>query len=117
MLDFKQRRIKRHIRVQAKVRGTAARPRLVVSRSLKYLNCQFIDDSIHKTLLALYERNVDFKKTKATPVERAKILGEKVAASAKEAGITKAVFDRSGVKYHGRIKALAEAARAAGLEF
>lgn len=117
MLDFKQRRGRRHLRIKTRVRGTADIPRLVVSRSLKYLNCQFIDDTLKKTILSLSDRTMDVKKSKLPPTAKAKILGDQAAAVAQQAGISRVVFDRAGYKYHGRVKAFAEAARAGGLKF
>ncbi len=100
-------------RIRARIRGTAARPRLSVYRSLTSLSAQLIDDDAGTTLLAAHSREAKAKLT----VAGAKKLGTLVAKKAKEAKITVVVFDRNAYKYHGRIKALADAARAGGLQF
>jgi large subunit ribosomal protein L18 len=106
-----QRRLKRRRRVRAKVRGTAARPRLSVFRSNRGLFVQLIDDENGVTLAAAeWTEARDLK-----PMERAKKVGELVAERAKKAGIERAVFDRGGYQYHGRVKALADGAREGGL--
>ena len=101
-------------RTRAKVQGTAERPRLSVFRSLKHITAQVIDDAQGKTLAASTDLKMDAKKT---GLELAAMVGQEVAAKAKAAGITKVVFDKGQFRFHGRIKALAEAARAGGLEF
>ncbi len=111
------RLLRRRARIQAKIKGTASRPRLSVYRSLRYLECQLIDDTTACTLLALTDRHHGKKKKEFPPCERAKKLGSELAVAAQAKGIKKVVFDRRGFKYHGRIKALAEAARQAGLQF
>jgi large subunit ribosomal protein L18 len=105
-------RLKRHRRVRAHVIGTAARPRLCVFRSLKHISGQIIDDESGRTLAM-----VNDQKLKGPKAERAKQVGEQLAAKAKTAKITTVVFDRGGYLYHGRVKALAEGARAGGLKF
>ena len=114
-------RLRRHLRVRKKVVGTQERPRLVVRRSSLHLYAQIIDDLAGKTLLIRSTLHSDFKgaskKSKGGNVEAAKKLGEVVAQAAKAAGVKKVVFDRGGYQYHGRVKALAEAARSQGLEF
>ncbi len=107
----KRSRIKKKIR--AKLSGTIERPRLVVFKSNKFIYAQVIDDSTGKTLAS----SSDMKITKGTKTEHAKAVGAEVAKLAMAAKIKKVVFDRSGFKYTGRIKALADEARAAGLEF
>ena len=109
----------RHVRIRRIVRGTAERPRLAVFRSLNHVYAQLIDDSTGKTIAAADSRSPEFRQrlTKGANVAAAKVVGELVAQKAKERGITQAVFDRGGYQYHGRVKALAEAARAAGLKF
>ncbi len=99
--------------------GTAERPRLAVFRSLNHIYAQVIDDTAGRTLVAVDSRAADFRaRTKAGGnVAAAKIVGELLAQRAKAAGISKVVFDRGGYQYHGRVKALADAARAAGLGF
>ena len=103
----------RRRRVRAQVRGTAARPRLSVFRSLLHITAQLIDDDAGKTLAA-----ASTKECKAKPtVDGAAKVGELIAKKAKDAKISSIVFDRNGYAYHGRIKALADAAREAGLSF
>lgn len=108
----REKRKLRHNRVRAKIFGTEKRPRLNVYRSLKNCFIQIIDDEAGKTLIALDDRNIKGKKA-----ERAAELGKKLAQEAKKNGITNVVFDRGGFKYHGRVKALADEARAGGLKF
>jgi large subunit ribosomal protein L18 len=112
-------RKKRHIRVRTKIIGTSARPRLNVYRGLKNMYAQIIDDYKKKTLISCATFTKDFKKklVYGGNVKAAALLGEIVAEKAKNAGITKVVFDRGGFLYHGRIKAFADAARKAGLIF
>jgi large subunit ribosomal protein L18 len=109
----------RHLRIRRVVRGTAERPRLAVFRSLNHVYAQLIDDSAGRTVVAADSRSPEFRQRlpKGANVAAAKVVGELVAQKAKEHGITQAVFDRGGYQYHGRVKALAEAARAAGLKF
>jgi len=105
-----------HRRIRRKLGGTADRPRLAVFRSVAHIYCQVIDDSQGKTLVSA--SSVDKgAKTNGGNVAAAKAIGKLVADRAKEKGIKAVVFDRGGYQYHGRIKALADAARAAGLEF
>lgn len=106
-------RKKRHVKIRAKLSGTAQKPRLVVFRSLNATYGQLIDDASGKTLLA----NSDIKAKKGAKLERAKKVGAELAEKAKAAGIETCVFDRNGYKYHGRVKALAEGAREGGLKF
>lgn len=111
---------KRHARIRRKVIGTPERPRLAVFRSLKHIGCQVIDDAAGKTLLAVSTLSEDLRK--ALPkgggnVAAAARVGELVAAKAVKAGIKQVVFDRGGHRYHGRIQALADAARKGGLAF
>lgn len=114
-----QRR-RRHVRVRAKVNGTAARPRLNVFRSSAHIYCQVIDDVNGHTLVAASDLE-DAVREKAgegaTKVARAKAVGETIAERAKEAGVDAVVFDRGGFLYHGRIKAVADGARESGLKF
>jgi large subunit ribosomal protein L18 len=109
----------RHIRVRRQVQGTAARPRLVVFRSLNHIYAQVIDDADGKTLVSVASRAPEFRAKMKTGgnVAAAKLVGELVAQRAKAKGIGPVVFDRGGYQYHGRVKALAEAARAGGLAF
>lgn len=107
-------RIRRHSRVRAKIKGTKDIPRVSVFRSNRYLFVQLIDDAAGKTIVAGSDRNAKLKGSKS---EVATKLAKLVADSATKAGISKVVFDRGGYKYHGRVKALAEALRAEGLKF
>lgn len=111
MLDKKTKRVNR---VRAKVIGTPERPRLAVFRSLKHISAQIIDDSKAITLVSASDLSV--KEATGTPVEIAQKVGEFLAQKAKEAKIKAVCFDRRANRYHGRIKALAEGARAGGLE-
>ncbi|MES2014588.1 MAG: 50S ribosomal protein L18 [Patescibacteria group bacterium] len=106
-------RERRHRRIRAKVKGTASCPRLAIFRSNKYLYAQVIDDDSASTLASASSMDVKGK----TMMEDAKIVGERVAAAAVAKGIKKVVFDRAGFTFTGRVRALAEAARAGGLEF
>ncbi len=109
---------RRHARLRQKVAGTAARPRMAVYRSLRHMSVQFIDDAAGRTLVALSTQSADFPKdTYGGNVKAAAQLGKMAAEKAKAAGIEAVVFDKGGRKYHGRIKALADAAREAGLKF
>ncbi len=107
------RREKRKAHIRKTISGTAELPRLSVHRSNKHIYGQLIDDLNHKTLMTVN----DMKVTKGTPVEKAKTVGLELAALAQKAKITKVVFDRSGFKFHGRVKAVAEGAREGGLQF
>ncbi|MCB2223137.1 MAG: 50S ribosomal protein L18 [Actinobacteria bacterium] len=109
-------RRRRHFRVRKKVRGTAARPRLAVFRSNRYISAQMIDDVEGRTLAAASSQEADLR-AKTLTVETAAEVGKLIAGRAKDAGIEEAVFDRGGLKYHGRVKALADAAREEGLRF
>jgi large subunit ribosomal protein L18 len=109
-------RRRRHFRVRKSVHGTQTRPRLAVFRSNRHIYAQIIDDDGGRTLVAA-SSGESAVKTDGLTVETATAVGNLVGARASDAGITKVVFDRGGYKYHGRIKALAEAAREAGLEF
>ncbi len=110
---------RRHCRVRRKVFGTAERPRLAVFRSNQHIYAQVIDDTQHHTLVAASTVDTTLKselKSKAT-CDASSAVGKLIAQRALEKGITKVVFDRGGNIYHGRVKALAEAAREAGLDF
>ncbi len=106
-------RIHRHRRVRARLTGTAARPRLAVFRSAKHLRAQLIDDQAGRTLASAS----DMQLTTGTKTERAAAVGKLLAEQATAAKITTCVFDRGGHRFHGRVKALAEAAREHGLKF
>ena len=111
-------RRRRHFRVRKKVVGTAARPRLVVSRSSRHLVAQVIDDALGQTLASASTMEADLRKDSSSDKSaKARIVGELVAKRAKEKGISAVVFDRGGSKYHGRIAALADSARENGLDF
>lgn len=106
-------RMRRHNRIRAKVSGTPAIPRLAIFRSARHISAQLIDDVSSTTIAAAG----DIKIAKGTKLEHAVSVGNEIAAKAKEKKITKVVFDRGGFLYAGRVKALADAARAAGLIF
>ena len=111
-------RSRRHRRVRKKVHGTATRPRLAIARSNKHLTAQVIDDDAGRTLASASTLEADFRKQQSGGnVAAATAVGALVAERAKQAGISAVVFDRGGFLYHGRVAAIAEAARAAGLEF
>ena len=112
----REARIRRHRRVRKKVLGTAERPRLAVFRSNRHITAQVIDDRSGRTLAAASTHEADLRGGSAT-VEAAGKVGALLAERAKAAGIEKVVFDRGGFIYHGRVAALADAARDAGLEF
>jgi large subunit ribosomal protein L18 len=109
----------RHFRVRKKVVGTPERPRLNVFRSLKHIYAQIIDDYSGKTLASAstIDKELKGKITTGGNIEAAKIVGSLIARRAVEKGIKRVVFDRGGYLYHGRVKALADAAREGGLEF
>ena len=108
-----------HERIRKKIHGTPARPRLAVFRSQAHIYAQVIDDDAGRTILAVDTRSKEFRQGHKTGgnVAAAKVVGEMLAQRAKSQGIERVVFDRGGFKYHGRVKALADAARAAGLVF
>ena len=114
-----QRRNKIKARIRGRISGTAARPRMCVTRSNNNIYVQVIDDVAHKTLVGVSTLGPEFKATgkKSGTVEGAAAIGEIIGKKALEAGITEVVFDRGGNLYHGRVKAVAEAAREAGLKF
>jgi large subunit ribosomal protein L18 len=117
--DRRAPREKRHYRLRRWVRGTAARPRLAVFRSLNHIYAQVVDDETGRTLVAADSRSKEFRtgQPRGGNVAAAKAVGTLLAERAKAAGLARVVFDRGGFKYHGRVKALADAARAGGLEF
>lgn len=123
MNSMKEKRFKlrrRHLRVRRKVQGTIERPRLAVHRTLKHIYAQVIDDVTGRTLASASTVVKEVKpklKKGGGNVEAAKAVGAEIAARARAAGVTKVVFDRGGYQYHGRVKALADAARKGGLEF
>jgi large subunit ribosomal protein L18 len=109
------RRLKRRRRVRAKVTGTAERPRISVFRSNRGIFAQLVDDDAGRTLASVNWIESDLRSLK--PMEQATRAGELLAERAKAAGVETAVFDRGGYRYHGRVRALAEGARAGGLQF
>ncbi|ETP69690.1 50S ribosomal protein L18 [Planococcus glaciei] len=115
-LDKNASRKKRHARVRSKITGTASRPRLNVFRSNKYIYAQLIDDVNGVTLVSASSMEKDFEGSKGN-IEAAAKVGETIAKRAVEQQLSSIVFDRGGYLYHGRIKALAEAARENGLQF
>jgi len=134
VLEKKEKRLRRHKRVRAKIFGTANRPRLYVFRSAKHIYCQLIDDEKGRTLIAASDQNLKIKnqkpktkiKNKKTEKDKKPLsgkvalafeVGKLVAQKALKNKIERVVFDRGGYKYHGRVKALAEGAREGGLKF
>lgn len=113
----KESRSRRRSRIRKKVIGTQEKPRLSVFRSLNHIYVQAIDDSTGKTLFAASSSEVKGKSKGTGNRDAAKAVGELIASRCKDKGIESVVFDRGGYLYHGRVKALAEAARAAGLKF
>ncbi len=110
-------RSRRHVRVRKHLTGTAARPRLVVNRSSRHIAVQLVDDLAGHTLAAASTIEPDVRAMDGDKKAKAARVGELIAARAKAAGVSRVVFDRGGHDYHGRIAALANAAREAGLEF
>ena len=122
MLEKQIKKIRRHNRVRAKIKGTIEIPRLCVSRSSKHLSVQLIDDVAGKTILSLNDSKIKVSSTEKGKSEGNKVLmaraiGKEIAEKAVAVKIKKIVFDRGGYKYHGRVKAVAEGAREGGLEF
>jgi large subunit ribosomal protein L18 len=114
---LRKARIRRHHRVRKNVRGTAARPRLAVFRSNNHITAQVIDDGTGKTLAAASTTEADLRGGATGNKDAAAKVGARVAERAKAAGVSKVVFDRGGFLYHGRVAAVADAARENGLEF
>lgn len=121
MLEKQEKRKRRHRRVRAKISGTSKVPRLSIFKSSKYIYTQLIDDQKGKTILSSNDLKLKKTKTKTSSssgkVGLAREVGKIIAEKAVKKGIKKIVFDRSGYKYHGRVKALAEGARGGGLKF
>jgi large subunit ribosomal protein L18 len=111
-----QSRTRRHRRVRKKVQGTAARPRLAVFRSNRHISAQLIDDTTGRTLVAASTAEPDVRSGATSTVEAAKKVGLLIGERARGADITRVVFDRGGFRYHGRVAAVADGAREAGLE-
>jgi large subunit ribosomal protein L18 len=105
-------RARRHLRVRKRVSGTAERPRLVVFRSLKHIYAQLVDDTASHTLAQVSDHKLSGKKS-----DKSTEVGKLIAQKAKDAGVSRVVFDRAGYRYHGRVKAVADGAREGGLEF
>ncbi|HMM12815.1 MAG TPA: 50S ribosomal protein L18 [Bacteroidales bacterium] len=120
-MSFKNTKLKRRLGIKKRIRkivsGSPERPRLSVFRSNKEIYAQLIDDKAGRTLLAVSSRDKGLDETKVNKTEQAKITGKRLAEKAIAAGIEACVFDRNGYLYHGRVKALAEAAREGGLKF
>ena len=110
----RQSRERRHARVREKVRGSAARPRLAVFRSLTHIYAQLVDDDAGRTLAAASSNEA--KDAKGKRIESAKSVGALLGDRAKQKGVTEVVFDRGGYRYHGRVKALADGVREAGVK-
>jgi large subunit ribosomal protein L18 len=108
-------RIRRHLRVRKNVSGDAARPRLVVNRSSKHIFVQLVDDTAGRTLASASTLDTSIKTADGDKTAKAKLVGTLIAERARDAGIAAVVFDRGGYQYHGRVAALADSAREAGL--
>ena len=106
---------RRHLRVRKRLSGTSERPRLVVSRSSRHIFAQIVDDTVGKTLASASTMEADLRSFDGDKTAKAKKVGELIAERAKSAGVDAVVFDRAGNKYHGRVAAIAEGAREAGL--
>jgi len=117
--NVKERHLRRKLRIRKKIVGTTGRPRLSVSRTLKHMYAQIIDDQTGRTILAVSSLSKDLReelKAVKNPTERCKVIGKTVAKLALEKNITQVVFDRTGSLYHGRVKAVADGAREGGLK-
>ncbi|KGA16912.1 50S ribosomal protein L18 [freshwater metagenome] len=110
-------RRRRHFRLRKKIAGTATRPRLVVSRSTRHLFVQVINDELGQTIVSASTMEADLRNASGDKTAKSRTVGELIAKRAVAAGISSVVFDRAGNQYHGRIAALADAARSNGLEF
>ena len=113
--DKTRARVRRHLRVRKKVVGSTARPRLVVNRSARHLFVQIVDDSVGRTLASASTMDESIKVSEGDKTAKAKLVGALIAERARDAGIEAVVFDRGGYQYHGRVAALADSAREAGL--
>jgi large subunit ribosomal protein L18 len=113
------KRVRRHLRVRRRVNGTPERPRLAVFRSLTHIYAQIVDDISGKTLVSASDIDPELRDQRAgkPKTEVAKVVGKAIGERATSAGLARVVFDRGGFQYHGRVKALADSAREAGLEF
>jgi large subunit ribosomal protein L18 len=110
-------RRRRHFRLRKKIAGSATRPRLVVSRSTRHLFVQVINDELGQTIVSASTMEADFRTSTDDKTAKSRAVGELIAQRAVAAGVSSVVFDRAGNQYHGRIAALADAARSNGLEF
>jgi large subunit ribosomal protein L18 len=108
---------RRHLRVRKRVEGSATRPRLVVNRSTRHIFAQIVDDNLGQTLASVSTMDASVRGGTGDKTAQASAIGKLLAERAKAAGVDKVVFDRGGNRYHGRIAALADAAREAGLDF
>ena len=115
--DRRNARARRHFRLRKKVTGTAARPRLVVNRSSRHIAVQLVDDTVGRTLASASTLEADLRSADGDKTAKARTVGELVGRRAVELGVTAIVFDRGGDAYHGRVAALADGARSAGLVF
>jgi len=115
-LTVRDARLRRHRRVRAKVRGTAERPRLAVFRSNRGIEAQLVDDDSGRTVASASHLGLA-KSFKGDKTAQAEAVGKALATAAKQAGVDNCIFDRGGYLYHGRVKALADAAREGGLQF
>lgn len=117
--DRRAGRLRRHVRLRTHLSGGPTRPRLAIFRSLHHVYAQIIDDASGRTLVAASTTDADLRKSLKSPssAEGAAAVGKSIAERARQAGIETVVFDRGGFPYHGRVKALADAARSAGLKF
>jgi large subunit ribosomal protein L18 len=115
--DRRNARARRHFRLRKKVTGTATRPRLVVTRSSRHIAVQLVDDTDGRTLTSASTLEADLRAADGKKSDKARTVGELVGRRAVELGVTTVVFDRGGDSYHGRVAALADGARSAGLEF
>jgi len=117
VVSRKASRTKRHTRIRLTLSGKTERPRLAVFRSLNQIYAQVIDDSVGRTLASASSLESGVKSTSGNKTDHAKAVGRLLAQRAKDAGVSAVVFDRAGYRYHGRVRALADAAREAGLDF
>ncbi|WP_166352200.1 50S ribosomal protein L18 [Phytoactinopolyspora limicola] len=114
--DKASARARRHLRVRKKVNGTQQRPRLVVSRSLRHMVAQVVDDTTGRTLVSASSMETDLRGLDGDKTAKARRVGELVGERAKAAGVEEVVFDRAGNRYHGRVAAVADGARESGLK-
>ncbi len=109
-------RNRRHLRVRKRIHGTPARPRLVVTRSLRHMVAQVVDDTTGRTLASASTMESDLRSADGDKTAKARTVGQRLGERAKQAGVSTVVFDRGGNAYHGRVAAVAEGAREAGLD-